>query len=278
MAPEFEQHRQDHIKNDPLVIEHFVGAICPIPDAMRLGSGHDMAGNPLNDDEIFLATVSTAGTVLGAAGALDVPGTGMLDEVGEATDAGRTVARVEGAVDEALDASGVASSIRVIGATPYNGGINRLLEGLSSRGSRHLDQIVNRISDVDNVTLCTPAEFAEYAARHNMPSGTSAFISDSNHIYLNRARGYDQLLEDLAHEGTHSIDFGKGGLFEGRNAGTLVNEDLYISEFRAYQAQVLVNPNTTHNSSALIEKFVTENYPSALPVLNILKYAKFIHW
>ena len=130
MAPEFEQHRQDHIKNDPLVIGYLGSIIVPFEDAVIASSGHNIAGEPQSLDQIVLSTGSVAATALGAAGSLDVPGTGMLDEVGEATDAGRMVAKVEGEVNLAVDSAmigrrgGIAISPTVI--TRLNSEINGL--------------------------------------------------------------------------------------------------------------------------------------------------------
>ena len=94
MAPEFKQWREEHIENDPLVIEHMVSAICPIPDAIRMATGHDLGGNPLSDDEIAISTLTTAGSALGL---LDIPGGTGIDEALEHTDDGRALSRLDGA-------------------------------------------------------------------------------------------------------------------------------------------------------------------------------------
>ena len=72
------------------------------------------------------------------------------------------------------------------------------------------------------------------------------------------------LLEDLAHEGTHSVDLAPSGRFANRIAGEMKGEELFNMEWRAYNAQKLVNPDTQLKTLEEIRDFILRKYPNSI--------------
>ena len=220
MAPEFKQFREEHIQNDPLAIGYFGSIFVPFEDAVIAGSGHNIAGEPQSMDQIILSTGSVAATALGAAGSLDVPGTGMLDEAGEATDAGRTVARVE---DEVANALGTVDAMEDARRMSGRG----RLGGLIAKGSS-LDSLMNEAK-----SLKIPVEFND-ALLDKLPDGgkAAAFDYSSGKIIIRS----DATELEIFHELQHA----KQWVALGRDPKAYTAVDVFAREFHVYR-QIMDN-------------------------------------
>ena len=217
MAPAFEQHRQEHIENDPLVIEHFVGAICPIPDAIRAGTGHNLAGDPLSTPEILGATAITAIGVVGLATSMPE---GILDDVAEHADDGRSLGRIDDVVGEVGDAVDAMEDARRMSGRGRMGGV--IAKGSALQSLMNEAKSLN-IPVVTNDALLDKLPGGGKAAAFDYSSGTIIIRSDATELEI-----------------FHELQHAKHWVALGRDPKAYTAIDVFAREFYVYR-QIMDN-------------------------------------
>jgi RHS repeat-associated protein len=144
------------------------------------------------------------------------------------------------------DEGGVPSLGSVTPSGYYEGTAEELFEALRSRrsaltsaGRRQVDEIADRVEllhGVEELHLCEEAEYEKYMIRFGEdPATTPAYYREGT-IYLRRWRG-QSILEDLAHEGRHAVDFSPTGIFRNQPIKTMTPEQVFLREYRGYMSQ-----------------------------------------
>lgn len=153
---------------------------------------------------------------------------------------------------------GAASLGNVDASGYFHGEIGELSSSLRLSHKR-LGAIADRIDDAPELVHLLPEDkFARVARELGYDPTTTKALYNNGNIYLNRNRG-QLILEDLAHEGTHALDFGPRGIFKNIRPGKLDPEQVFLHEYRAFMAEKLVTGRIPYgNRHGLIDHIIHE--------------------
>jgi hypothetical protein len=127
-----------------------------------------------------------------------------------------------------------------------------------------LAKIADRVELLaDEIKILDDADFEAAIKRFRQPANTRALYKDGT-IYLRQSRG-EHLLEDLVHEGTHSLDFSPQGIFKGIEPHLMMPEDVFLREYRGYMAEKLITGKIPFGSKEKLIEHILKNYNANRP-------------
>ena len=177
---------------------------------------------------------------------------------------------------QAFGREGAAAAIGGIeeSSGSFQGKVEELTQALRSRGEAlnaggraQLNRIADRVdmlNEVGNVHLLKGADFEARMLELGQNPRTTRALYKNGEIFLNRSRG-SGLLEDLAHEGTHAVDFAPRGRFAGIDPGQMTPEQVFTREYRAFMAEHLVTGEIPQGSRQGLIDFILREYSANLP-------------
>jgi RHS repeat-associated protein len=186
---------------------------------------------------------------------------GVIPILGDAAKLGRA--------GKAKSSKGIASIGGLDSGGLFNGKPEELIAMLREAGSSRLSKAqLSKIADrlellADEIKILDDAVFEAKVIGFGHPASTTALYKDGT-IYLRKSRG-QYLLEDLAHEGTHSLDFSPKGIFKGIDPRTMMPEEVFLREFRAYMAEKLVTGKIPFGSKEKLIEHIVKNYKANRP-------------
>jgi hypothetical protein len=136
--------------------------------------------------------------------------------------------------------------------------------GKSPSQKARLAKIADRLEIfAGDIKILDDATFEAEMTRFGQSAKTRALYVEGT-IYLRQSRG-ERLLEDLVHEGTHSLDFSPQGIFKGVDPKLMMPEDVFLREYRAYMAQKLVTGRIPFGSKEKLIEHILKNYKANRP-------------